>query len=153
MAIITRALYGLTTSAEGIRSLLADFFCPLGFNSSQYNRDFLIRIRDEKDSHDYICTHVYDFNIIAYYAESWLQKISHNVLVKSHSPRSCYLGNGYTYYEDIGMWMYGGNIYTKDDVCNVERICGCLPKISTPLLVKDCHPELDKYSFLGLKLV
>ena len=150
MAIITRALYGLTTSAERFRTLLADFLRSLGFSPSRYDRDVWMRLRDDKDGHDYICTHVDDFKIVAKDADSWLQKISHNFLVKSHGPRSYYLGNDYTYHEDLNVWTYGGRTYTKDAIDRVERIYGCLAKVSTPLPVTDCHPELDESPLLEL---
>ncbi len=150
MALITRALYGLTTSAERFRTLLADYLRSLGFNPSRYDRDVWMRLRDKKDGYDYICTHVDDFKIVAQDADSWLTKISHNFLVKSHGPRSYYLGNDYTYHEDLDLWTYGGRTYTKDAVDRVEWIYGCLAKVSTPLLVTDCHPELDESPLLGL---
>ena len=65
MAISTRTLYGLTTSAERFRTLLADFLRSLGFSPSRYDRDVWMRLTDAKDGHDYIYTHVDDFKIIA----------------------------------------------------------------------------------------
>ena len=44
----------------------------------------------------------------------------------------------------------GGRTYTKDAVDRVERIYGCLPKVSTPIPVTDCHPELDESPLLEL---
>ena len=37
VAIIVKALYGLTTSAERFRSKFADLLCSIGFKSSRYN--------------------------------------------------------------------------------------------------------------------
>ena len=65
MALITRALYGLTTSAERFRTLLADYLRSLGFTPSRYDRDVWMRLRDKKDGYDYICSHVDDFKIVA----------------------------------------------------------------------------------------
>ena len=64
MTVITRALYGLTTSAERFRTLLADFLRSTGFTPSRYDKDMWMRLRDEKDGYDYICTHVDDFKLL-----------------------------------------------------------------------------------------
>ena len=48
MALITRAFYGLTTSAERFRTLLADYLRSLGFNPSRYDRDVLVRLREKR---------------------------------------------------------------------------------------------------------
>ena len=72
------------------------------------------------------------------------------LLVKSHGPLSYYLGSDYTYHEDLDLWIYGGSTYTKDAISHVERIYGCLAKVSTPLPVTDCHPELDESPLLEL---
>ena len=65
IAVIVKTLYGLTTSAEIFRTLLADFIRSLGFTPSRYDRDVWMRLRDEKNGYDYICTHVDDFKIVA----------------------------------------------------------------------------------------
>ena len=39
VAIIVKALYGLTTSAERFRSKFADLLCNIGFKSSRYNHN------------------------------------------------------------------------------------------------------------------
>ena len=48
------------------------------------------------------------------------------------------------------MCAYGGRTYIKDAVGRVELIYGCVSKVSTPLPVMDCHPELDESPLLGL---
>ena len=52
IAIIVKALYGLTTSAERFRALLAGFICSLGFTPSRYDRDVWMRMRDRGDGYD-----------------------------------------------------------------------------------------------------
>ena len=132
MALITRALYGLITSAERSRTLLEDYLHFLGFILLRYDHDVWMRLRDTKTSYEYICTHVDNFQIIAKDADSWLQKISHTFLVKSHGLCSYYLGNDSKYHEDLDVWNYGGSIYTKDAIGRVERIYGFLLRVSTP---------------------
>ena len=63
-----------------------------------------MKLRQSKDGYDYVCTHVDDFKIVAKDADKWLQTISHTFLVKSHGPRSYYLGNGYTYHDGLDVW-------------------------------------------------
>ena len=151
IAVIFKVLYGLTTSAERFRTLLADFIRSLEFKPSRYDRDVWLRLREEKDGYDYICTHVDDFKIVAKDAERWLKYISGAFLVKEHGPRKYYLGNDYAFHEAQGLWTYGGKTYTKEAITRVERIFGCLPKQSTPLPIADCHPEVDTSPLLGLE--
>ena len=40
IVVIVRDLYGLTTSAERFRTMIADFLRALGFLPSRYDRDF-----------------------------------------------------------------------------------------------------------------
>ena len=65
ITLIVRALYGLTTSAERFRTMLADFFCTLGFILSRFDRDVWMMLRDFKDGFDYICTYVDTSKVVA----------------------------------------------------------------------------------------
>ena len=143
MPIITRDLYGLIASAEQFRTLLDNFLCSLSFSPSRYNRDMWMELNDDKDGYDYICTHVDDFKIILKYVDKKLQKISHSFFVTSHGSRSYYLINDYKYYAELDVWTYGRLTYTHETIERVHHIFGCKPKVSTPILVTDCHPELD----------
>ena len=150
IALIVRALYGLTTSAERFHTLLADFLRSIGFKPSRFDRDVWMRLRDEKDGYDYICTHVDDFKVVAKEPGMWIERIAGAFLIKEHGPRNYYLGNDYTFHDGEDMWTYGCQTYAKEAVAKVERIFGCLPKETTPLPVKDCHPEMDTSPLLGL---
>ena len=127
IAVIVKALYGLTTSPERFRTLLADFIRSLGFTPSRYDRDVWLRPREEKDGYDYVCTHVDDFKIVARDPDKWLKYIQDSFLVKESGPRKYYLGNDYTHRDQYGLWTYGGETYTKEAIACVERIFGCLP--------------------------
>ena len=150
IAIIVKALYGLTTSAERFHTLLADFLRSLGFRPSRFDRDVWMRLREENNGFDYICTHVDDFKVVAKNPMRWIDLIAGAFLIKEHGPRQYYLGNDYTYHEGQDIWTYGCGTYTKEAIDRVERIFGCLPKEGTPLPVKDCHPEMDTSPLLGL---
>lgn len=149
IALIIRALYGLTTSAERFRTLLADFIRSLGFVPTRYDRDVWMRLREARDGYDYICTHVDDFKIVARDPDHWLIKIKERFLVKTSGPPDYYLGNDYRFEETEGIWTVGSTTYTKEAIRKVEEKHKCLPKCKTPLLTKDCHPETDTTPLLG----
>ena len=128
IAIIVRALYGLTTSTEIFRTMLADFLRTLEFTPSRFDRDIWMRLRDEQTGYDYIFNHIDDFTVITKNPPVWIGRIASMFFIKEHVPRNYYLGNNYTYHSGQHMWTYGCQIYAKEDVSRVERIYGCLPK-------------------------
>ena len=80
--IIVRALYGLTTSAERFRTMLADFLRTLEFTTSRFDRDIWMRLMDDKTGYDYICTHVDDFKAVAKNPSVWIGIILSVFLIK-----------------------------------------------------------------------
>ena len=148
--MIVRALYGLTISAERFRTILADFLRTLGFTPSRYDRNIWIRLRNNKTEYDYICTCVDDFKLVVKNPSTWIDRIESAFVFKENRPRNDYLGNDYIYHDGQDMWKYGCKTYVKEAVSKVERIYGCLLKESTPLLVTDCHPEMDTPPLLCL---
>ena len=150
VAIIIKALYGLTTSAERFHTLFADFIRSIGFTPTRFDRDVWMRLRDDESGYDYICTHVDDFKVVARNPELWIERIAGAFLIKEHGPRNYYLGNDYTFQDNFNLWTYGSKTYAKEAVAKVERIFGTLPKEGTPLPSKDCHPEMDTTPLLDL---
>lgn len=150
IALIVQALYGLTTSAERFRSLLADFIRSMGFVPTRYDRDVWMRQRETNDGYDYICTHVDDFKIVAKDADRWMLKIKERFLVKSCGPPDYYLGNDYRYENTEKLWTVGSKTYSKEAIRKAEeKHTKVLPKCKTPLPTKDCHPEMDMSPLLG----
>ena len=149
IALIVRALYGLCTSAERFRTLLANFLQTLGFAPTRYDRDVWIRLRTSVDGYDYICTHVDDFKIVAREPQIWLNLIKDRFLVKQSGPPEYYLGNDYRYEEKDKLWTVGCTTYTTEAVRRIEELRGTLRYEKTPLPVDDCHPELDSSPLLG----
>jgi len=49
IAIIVKALYGFTTSAERFHTLLSDFLRSVGFRPSRFDRDVWMRLCEEND--------------------------------------------------------------------------------------------------------
>jgi hypothetical protein len=150
IALIVRALYGLTTSAERFHTLLADFLRTLGFTPSRFDRDVWMRLRDDETGYDYICTHVDDFKVVAKEPMIWIDRIASAFLIKEHGPRKYYLGNDYVFHEEHNIWTYGCKTYAKEAIAKVERMFGTLKKVGTPLPKEDCHPELDDSPLLDL---
>ena len=106
IAVIVKALYGLTTSAERFRNLFADIIRKLGFQPTRFDRYVWMRLRDDKSGYDYICTHVDDFKVVASDAQSWMNKISKILYLKEHGPRQYYLGCDYLYKDGQDLWTY-----------------------------------------------
>ena len=150
IAIIVKALYGLTTSAERFHTLFSDFLRTLGFKPTHFDRDVWMRLRDDESGYDYICTHVDYFKVVAKDPTTWIERIAGAFLIKDHGPRNYYLGNNYTYHETFDMWKYGSKTYAKEAVSKIERIFGTLPKQGTPLPSAECHPEMDYSPLLYL---
>ena len=154
-AVIIRALYGLTTSAERYRTLFADFLRGLGFNPTRFDRDVWMRKREAPDGssysgYDYICTHVDDFKIVAKDPERWMTHIEQTFLVKESGVRDYYLGNNYKYHEGQDLWSYGCDSYVAEAIKKVEAEFWCLRQTKTPMPTSDCHPELDNTPLLSL---
>ena len=152
IAILVRALYGLTTSANRYRTLFADFLRGMGFAPTRYDRDVWMRLRDTKDGYDYICTHVDDFKIVAKDPSIWMKRIESTFLVKESGPRDYYLGNNYKYHDGLDVWTYGCDTYSAEALRRVEAEFGILAKEKTPMPTKDedSHPETDTSTLLGL---
>jgi hypothetical protein len=88
IAIVVRALYGLTTSAERFHTLLADFLRSMGFQPSRFDRDVWMRLRDDNNGFDYICTHVDDSKVVGKDPMVWIDRITGAFLIKEHGPRN-----------------------------------------------------------------
>ena len=99
VAVIVKALYGLTTSAERFHKLFADIIRSLGFRPCRFDRDVWMRLRDSKTGYDYICTHVDDFKVVARDAQYWMDKIADVLYLKEQGPREYYLGCDYKYHD------------------------------------------------------
>ena len=132
IALLARALYGLTSSAEQFRSLLADFLRGLGFVPTRYDRDVWMRLRECHDGYDYICTHVDDFKIVAKDPDCWMIKIKATFLVKSAGPPKYYLGNDFTHVPKYGFWTVGYTTYTLEAIQRIEEHNGTLQSITHP---------------------
>ena len=151
IAIIKRALYGLTTSALQWRNLFADFLRSMGFKATRYDRDVWLRPRSSKSGYDYICTHVDDFKIVARDPNIWMNKIKDNFLVKSAGEPDYYLGNHYRYEEKERLWTYDCNKYVTEAIRKTEKTVGSIKYRNTPLPTEDCHPEMDDSELLSKK--
>ena len=161
VALLVKALYGLTTSAhQQWRNMLADFLRSMGFKPARFDRDVWMRERDSADGYDYICTHVDDFKIVAKDAFQWLDHIKAQFLVKESGEPDYYLGFNY---EKVGnQYVINSSTYCKESIQKVEaRLGRVIAKHKTPLPTKEeyAHPEindsplLDKEEHRGLLII
>jgi hypothetical protein len=148
--LLIKALYGLRSSSRAFRAHFADFLRQLGFFPTRYDRDVWMRLREEADGYDYICTHVDDFKVVARNPQRWVDEISAVFLLKSVGPPSYYLGNDYNWSEQYSAWELGCFTYVKECVRKLEAdpfINGELRPHKSPLPA-GCHPELDESPLL-----
>ena len=122
IALIVRALYGLCTSAERFRTLLANFLLSLGFVPIRYDRDVWMRHRTSDLGYDYVCTHVDDFKIVACKPEHWINLIKKHFLAKQSAPPEYYLDNDYRYENTESIWTIGCTSYTNEAVRQIEEM-------------------------------
>ena len=80
----------------------------------------------------------------------WIDCISSIFFIKESGPRFYYLGNDYTYHAEHDMWTYSAKTFATQAVALIECMFGCILKETTPLPVKECHPELDESPLLDL---
>ncbi|GFH49047.1 hypothetical protein CTEN210_05523 [Chaetoceros tenuissimus] len=152
IALIVKALYGLTTSAAAFRKAFADFIRSMGFKPSRYDRDVWMCPCPNGNGYDYICTHVDDFKVIADRPEDYIDRIATAFFIKEQGPPEYYLGNDYKFYEDFNAWTFSAETYEKEAIRKVEEMFNKeLKKVTTPLPVGCPRLEEDKSPFLKLK--
>ena len=147
-AIVTlnKALYGLRTSGRAFRNTFADFLRQLGFFPTRYDRDVWMRLREEKDGYDYICTHVDDFKVGAKDPNRWITQISSVFMLKTAEDPDYYLGLNYNRStEDPSLWITGCQTYVKECIRRIESQFedGVTLTPQYTALPDDVHPELD----------
>ena len=136
IAVIVRALYGITTSAERFRTMLVDYLKTLGFIPSRYDRDVWMRMREPKDGYDYICTHVDDFKVVALDANRWCIEMAKKFQLKIVEKPRYYLGANYEYSKEHKAYHVGCQTYIKESVRKVEAhpdLGGKLYEHKTPI--------------------
>ncbi len=142
IVIIKKALYGLRTSSERWYAHFADSLRGIGFSPTRYDNDVWIRLNEDGDCYDYICTHVDDFMIVGKDPQAIMDMIQAIYAVKSIGPPDYYLGNDYKK-DRQGRWCIGCKKYLMEAIKRVERMFGTLQKYSNPMETGD-HPELDE---------
>ena len=130
IVIITRALYGLKSSALMWRNHLADVIGnKLGFRSSLADPDLWYRPMTAKDGtkyYAYILVYVDDILILDKYPERFMNLLKDNYTVKPSSvgEPKVYLGADISkvYYPDGSYaWAMGSRSYVKEAVRNVKK--------------------------------
>jgi len=154
--ILKKALYGLRSSSKAFRCCFADYLRTLGFFPTRYDRDVWMRLREDNEGYDYICTHVDDFKIVARDAFRWVAKIKEVFELKTVEPPRYYLGLDYTWDDACQMWTTSCATYIKECVRRIEAMpeFGKLHPKKVPM-PEECHPEKDNSPLLdekGVKL-
>ena len=152
VVIIEKALYGLKSSARAFRLFLADYIRKLGFFPSRCDRDVWMRMREEGDGYDYVCTHVDDFKVWAKHPERWAKTIGDKFQLKVVEKPRYYLGADYSYSEEHKGYYIGSHTYIKECIRKVEakpQFAGKLHEHKTPM-PEGVHPESDNSELLDL---
>ena len=145
--IIRKALYGLRTSSERWYAHFADSLRGIGFTPTRYDNDVWIRLNEDGDCYDYVCTHVDDFMIVGKNPQAIMDMTQAMYAVKSIGPPDYYLGNDYKK-DRQGRWAIGCKKYLVEAIKRVERMFGTLKKYSNPMET-GAHPELDDSEILN----
>ncbi len=145
--VVRKALYGLRTSAERWYAHFADSLRGIGFAPTRYDNDVWIRLNEDGDCYDYVCTHVDDFMIVGKDPQAVMDLIQSLYAIKSIGPPDYYLGNDYKK-DKKGRWCIGCKKYLVEAIKRVERMFGSLKKYSNPMETGD-HPELDDSKVLN----
>eukprot|EP00957_Ditylum_brightwellii_P028250 2133510-Ditylum_brightwellii.AAC.1 len=147
VVVICKALYGLATLCAQFHNHLSDMLRGMEFKPTQFDCDVWIRLRVDKKSYEYICTHIDDFCIFSKQADNVMAQIKAAYTVKSVGPPKYYLGN-YFKCSTKGRWHMGCKKYITKEVTRVQMMFGNLVKRDTPMAV-DNHPEMDDSEVLN----
>ena len=149
---LNKALYGLRTSSRAYRETFAKFLRHLGFVSTRYDRDVWMRLREEGNGYDYLCTHVDDFKVVAKDPQRWVDAIGRSFQLKCAGAPDYYLGMDYKYNEEEKCWQTGTNTYIKECINRIEAMLPQgrrLVEHKTPSPSEDYQPEYDQSEFLS----
>ena len=150
---INKALYGLRSSSRAYRETFAAFLRQIGFNASRYDRDVWMRLREEKDGYDYLCTHVDDFKVVARDPQRWVNAIAGAFQLKCAGTPDYYLGMNYTFDEEERCWLTGTKTYVEECIRRIEGLLPpgrilCTHNTPAPSEGQASHPETDRSDLL-----
>ncbi|CAJ1939864.1 unnamed protein product [Cylindrotheca closterium] len=150
---INKALYGLRTSSRAYRETFAAFMRTIGFQSSRYDRDVWMRLREDNEGYDYLCTHVDDFKVVAKDPQRWVNAIAGAFQLKCFGKPDYYLGMDYNFDEETKCWFTGTKTYVEECIRRIQALLPpghllCTHNTPAPYDGKASHPEEDKSDFL-----
>ena len=148
---LNKALYGLRTSSRAYRETFSKFLRNLGFIASRYDREVWMRLREEQDGYDYLCTHVDDFKVVAKDPQRWVDAIAKSFQLKCAGAPDYYLGMDYSYDEEYKCWRTGTQTFVSECIRRIESLLPTgrvLVKHPTPSPSDDYQPEFDCTDFL-----
>ncbi|CAJ1962164.1 unnamed protein product, partial [Cylindrotheca closterium] len=151
---INKALYGLQTSSRAYRETFAAFMRTIGFQLSRYDRDVWMRLREDIEGYDYLCTHVDDFKVVAKDPQRWVNAFAGAFQLKCFGKPDYYLGMDYNFDEETKCWFVTGTkTYVEECIRRIQALLPpghmlCTHNTPAPYDGKASHPEEDKSDFL-----
>jgi len=125
----------------------------IGFHASRYDRDVWMRLREEQDGYDYLCTHVDDFKVVAKDPQRWVNAIAGAFQLKCAGTPDYYLGMNYFFDEKNKCWLTGTKTYVNECINRITALLPpgrvlCTHNTPAPSEGPASHPELDTSAFL-----
>lgn len=137
IALIIKALYGITTSAEALCKAFDDFLWSMRFRPTRYDGDVWMLECPNRNGYDYIYTHVDDFKVIADDPGVYIDRIASAFFVKEYGPPNYQLGNDYQFHNLHGVWKYYFETHEQEAVRRVEDMFHCLKRVINTLPVSN----------------
>ena len=149
--VVSKALYGLKSSALRWRERLSDVLREMGFKPTLAEAD--IWMRECGDHYEYISVYVDDLLIISRNPQPIVDDLrdKYKFKLKGTGPIDFYLGCNF-FRDDEGNLCYQPRQYIEKMLDNYKRLFdGKEPKKAVSPLVKNDHPELDDSELLDLE--
>ena len=111
-----------------------------------------MRLREENDGYDFMCTHVDDFKVVAKDPDKWTKSIGLKFQLKIVEKPRYYLGTDYTYSHDFKSHHIDCQTYIKESIQKIESHPMCNGKLfehKTPM-PDGVHPETDDSELLDV---
>jgi hypothetical protein len=149
--VVSKALYGLKSSALRWRERLSDVLLEMGFKPTLAEAD--IWMRDCGDHYEYISVYVDDLLVISRKPQPIIDDLrdKYKFKLKGTGPIDFYLGCNF-FRDNEGNLCYQPRQYIEKMLDNYKRLFdGKEPKKAVSPLVKNNHPELDDSELLDLE--
>ncbi|CAJ1970455.1 unnamed protein product [Cylindrotheca closterium] len=125
----------------------------IGFQSSRYDCDVWMRLREDNKGYDYLCTHMNDFKVVAKDPQRWVNAIAGAFQLKCFGKPDYYLGMDHNFDEETKCWFTGTKTYVEECIRRIQALLPpdhllCTHNTPAPYNGKASHHEEDKSDFL-----